>query len=409
MASFLKRITSGGDLPSKARDAQSDDEERRSRSKQRGRSLSPFSRHTSSSNKYRRDESAEGVRKDSDFDSDAESDTASVTVPSAFDSSDEDDDDEDSSVWELDPELEKNTEANASKDTPYDFIQKEGLEMIYPGEGPNMLPPTPIAARPRPMGPVRRRSTKSKIPEMTKLQTGRPVFEKNRCTVVLTQGDPVKASEGRRRRKYLVASDLSEESLYAIEWAIGTVLRDGDECFLVNIMETDTKFDSEDPHPSSSDKKARIVNQRERQAGVLQLTRQATALLEKTRLNVTIICQAIHAKVPRHMLIDMIDYHEPTLVIVGSRGLTKIKGMLLGSVSNYLIQKSSVPVMVTRRPLRTSRRVQRKLSSLNRQARVSLAEASIEKDSHAGAIEDDPDEGEEVQERVQNMEIHDKT
>lgn len=39
------------------------------------------------------------------------------------------------------------------------------------------------------------------------------------------------------------------------------------------------------------------------------------------------------------MLIDMIDYHEPTLVIVGSRGLDKIKGMLLGSVSNYLIQK----------------------------------------------------------------------
>jgi nucleotide-binding universal stress UspA family protein len=48
------------------------------------------------------------------------------------------------------------------------------------------------------------------------------------------------------------------------------------------------------------------------------------------------------------MLIDMIDYHEPTLVIVGSRGLAKIKGMLLGSVSNYLIQKSSVPVMVSR-------------------------------------------------------------
>ncbi|KAK4055639.1 hypothetical protein OIV83_000185 [Microbotryomycetes sp. JL201] len=403
MASFLKRITSGGDLPSKLKDHHSDEDERSSRSKQRGRSLSPFHRGSSASGR-RRDESAEGIRKDSDMDSDGESDTASVTVPSAFDTSD-DEDDEDDEEWELDPELEKNTEANASKDTPFDFLQKEGLEMIYPGEGPNMLPPI---SRPVPAGPVRRRSTKTKVPEMQQLQTGRPIFEKNRCTVVLTQGDPIKASEGRRRRKYLVASDLSEESLYAIEWAIGTVLRDGDECFLVNIMETDTKFDSDDPNPSQADKKARIVNQRERQAGVLQLTRQATALLEKTRLNVTIICQAVHAKVPRHMLIDMIDYHEPTLVIVGSRGLTKIKGMLLGSVSNYLIQKSSVPVMVTRRPLRSSRRVQRKLSSLNRQARVSLAEASIEKDSHAGAIEDDPEEGEEIQEKIAHMDISDK-
>lgn len=34
------------------------------------------------------------------------------------------------------------------------------------------------------------------------------------------------------------------------------------------------------------------------------------------------------------------------MVIVGTRGLKKVKGMLLGSVSNYLLQKSSAPVMV---------------------------------------------------------------
>ena len=44
--------------------------------------------------------------------------------------------------------------------------------------------------------------------------------------------------------------------------------------------------------------------------------------------------------------LDQVDYHEPTMVIVGTRGLKKVKGMLLGSVSNYLLQKSSSPVMV---------------------------------------------------------------
>lgn len=73
-------------------------------------------------------------------------------------------------------------------------------------------------------------------------------------------------------------------------------------------------------------KQAKITNQRERQASALALARQTTTLLERTRLNVRIYCQAIHAKVPRHMLIDMIDYLEPTLVLVGSRGLTKLKG-----------------------------------------------------------------------------------
>jgi len=35
------------------------------------------------------------------------------------------------------------------------------------------------------------------------------------------------------------------------------------------------------------------------------------------------------------------------MVIVGSRGLGKLKGILLGSTSHYLVQKSSVPVMVS--------------------------------------------------------------
>lgn len=107
------------------------------------------------------------------------------------------------------------------------------------------------------------------------------------------------------------------------------------------------------------------------------------------------------------MLVDMIDYHEPTLVIVGSRGLDKIKGMLLGSVSAYLVHKSSQPVMVTRRPLRVPRTTHRKISSLNREARVSLANASIEKTSQGGAAEDDPDEPEDVREQVKAMEISD--
>jgi Universal stress protein family len=47
-----------------------------------------------------------------------------------------------------------------------------------------------------------------------------------------------------------------------------------------------------------------------------------------------------------------IDYLQPTLVVLGSRGRSAIKGVLLGSFSNYLVTKSSVPVMVARKKLR---------------------------------------------------------
>jgi nucleotide-binding universal stress UspA family protein len=84
--------------------------------------------------------------------------------------------------------------------------------------------------------------------------------------------------------------------------------------------------DPEDAHASAAEKRAKIANQRERQDTALVIQRIATSLLERTRLHVRVTCQAVHASNPRHMLIDMIDYIEPTMVIIGSRGLSKIKG-----------------------------------------------------------------------------------
>lgn len=54
-------------------------------------------------------------------------------------------------------------------------------------------------------------------------------------------------------------------------------------------------------------------------------------------------CQALHARNSRHMFIDMIDFFEPTMCVVGSRGLGSLKGVLLGSFSHYCVQKSPVP------------------------------------------------------------------
>ncbi|BGP15027.1 hypothetical protein JCM10213_002828 [Rhodosporidiobolus nylandii] len=428
-----------------------DDGRGRERSRSRGRSLSPWRRSSKSRSRSRvgssrRDASAEGMRGD-DTDGESEAESARGALPSvspsnAFESSDDEDDassvgtaasgddglgddyEFDDGEWELDEEVERNTEANASADTPYDYLTRsgltsDGLPIIYPGEGPNLLPASdpmsssiaslaspalpPAAsgrANPRTGLLPRRKSTKSTPTARLELKTGRPVFEKNRCTVTLTHGDPdavIRDSGGKKRRKrYLVASDLSEESTYAIQWGIGTVLREGDECILVSVMETDTKLDPDDMTTPAA-RAAKQANQRERQNAALQLARQATALLERTRLNSRVVCQAIHAKVPRHMLVDMIDYLEPTLVLVGSRGLTRLKGMLLGSTSNYLVQKSSAPVMVTRRPLRLSRTVHRKLASLDRTPRVALADAAIEKESHAQAVDhpEDATAGEE--------------
>ncbi|GAA98714.1 uncharacterized protein L969DRAFT_91365 [Mixia osmundae IAM 14324] len=325
------------------------------------------------------------------------------------DSLDVDDDDDD----ELDHALLANTEANmASYSDASSFlaasqpslVPEPGYSMTFEGEGPNLVShgTAPLQSKPSvdkfADGRPKPRRQRTLLREgHAEVKQSRPEFKRNRCSIVLTHGDFEQAQEDSKRpRLYLVASDLSVESEYAIEWAIGTVLRNGDECMIVSVIETESKLDSE----NQSDKTHKIRCQQDRQRQALKLAKIATSLLERTRLNVQITCQAVHAKNSRHMLIDMIDFLEPTMVIIGSRGLAKLKGMLLGSVSNYLIQKSSVPVMVARRRLRRPQVVHKKMSTLNHQARVSLAEAQVEKDANTGTVTSQSDaEAEEASAR----------
>ncbi|KAF2478524.1 hypothetical protein BDY17DRAFT_258795 [Neohortaea acidophila] len=203
------------------------------------------------------------------------------------------------------------------------------------------------------------------------------------------------AEEGRRRqRMYLVATDISPESEHALEWTIGTVLRDGDTLFAVYAADEETAGTSGEgavevghgadmvkdtaaivkglpmpnvpnsPGPSPLARGSIIVNERSRSRGVYSsaeserrraledITACCIRLLRKTRLQVRVVVEVFHCKSPRHIITEVIDFLSPTLVIIGSRGQSAVKGVLLGSFSNYLVTKSSVPVMVARKKLR---------------------------------------------------------
>ncbi|KAF2021029.1 hypothetical protein BU24DRAFT_13561 [Aaosphaeria arxii CBS 175.79] len=205
----------------------------------------------------------------------------------------------------------------------------------------------------------------------------------------------------RRQRVYLVATDLSEEAAYALEWTIGTVLRDGDTLLAVyavdeeigvggadgtgvaigggataqqetdSLMKTlsNTKGISEAHKPSplqnsvsasESDVNAMNKAEKERYQAAVEVSDRCVKLLRKTRLQVRVVVEVFHCKSPKHMITEVIDFLEPTLVILGSRGRSALKGVLLGSFSNYLVTKSSVPVMVARKRLRKHSKYKRK-------------------------------------------------
>ncbi|KAF9166069.1 hypothetical protein BGX21_000338 [Mortierella sp. AD011] len=185
----------------------------------------------------------------------------------------------------------------------------------------------------------------------------------------------------RGRKNYMVATDLSGESWHATEWAITTILRNGDELNVVTIVEDDK---------GENTKGVKKGVQTEMREDAEKLTKNIHEQLEHTCLkDITVIIHIIAATRSmgaKELLIEMIDDLEDlSTVIVGSRGRGAIKGLLLGSISNFLVHNSSVPVMVVRSPKKSKGKKKMRNGRLLEHTR-SVKEANLK---YKRAFEDD--------------------
>jgi hypothetical protein len=160
-----------------------------------------------------------------------------------------------------------------------------------------------------------------------------------------------------------VATDLSEESVYALEWTIGTILRDGDTLFAIYavdeetgtgkagesdvsssvqigdgakamrtteaIVGSQTEKTTENPVGTSiissprsssihlgsagSDSKSESTDSRampkpemDRLHAVERISQTCVRLLRKTRLQVRVAIEVIHCKSPKHLIIEAV-------------------------------------------------------------------------------------------------------
>lgn len=160
-----------------------------------------------------------------------------------------------------------------------------------------------------------------------KIDMGTIIFTEDRTIRTIKRGEyPSSFSGSKRIRSYLVSIDLSSESLYALEWAIGTIVRDYDIMMIVEAIDKDDKDD-----------KGILELEKERLAAMEKICQITQKLLKKTRLILQIEIEIIHHKTPKHLLTEMIDYLEPTLVILGSRGCSSLKGFFFFSFVFVLI------------------------------------------------------------------------
>lgn len=202
--------------------------------------------------------------------------------------------------------------------------------------------------------------------------------EAHRSIRIINRGAYAKlaAQNDDRQRKYLVATDLSDESTHALEWAIGTVLRDGDTLIAIYCVDEETGIANDDgavpddtkamkeqaaainsvasskttsghmsdlrkgsvfpswrestgtpgssPAPSPRGERSRAELERHRAVG--EITNRVLRLLRKTQLQVRVVVEVLHCKNPKHLITEVIDLVSPTLVVIGSRGRSALKG-----------------------------------------------------------------------------------
>ncbi|KAL6717418.1 hypothetical protein ACLMJK_005333 [Lecanora helva] len=143
------------------------------------------------------------------------------------------------------------------------------------------------------------------------------------------------AREGSRRlRSYIVAISLRDEGSSALEWTIGSILRDGDTLLAIHAIDE-----------ASSSSVSLSEAERERSQAIKIILETCLKSLRKTKLQVRIAIQVNHTKSAKELVVEAVNGFGPTMTITGFHGRSSLKGDLFGSFSSYILSKTSVPVM----------------------------------------------------------------
>ncbi|XP_062567943.1 universal stress protein in QAH/OAS sulfhydrylase 3'region-like [Saccostrea cucullata] len=145
-------------------------------------------------------------------------------------------------------------------------------------------------------------------------------------------------------RTIVIAMDGSEHADYAFHWYVKNGYREGDKVVIVFCAEYNS-IASQPLTLMSVDKNliTNLIDGEEKK--VRDLASKFESLVLKYKIEGKIV--RVNGE-PGPGIVKVAEEEKAAMIITGTRGLGKIRRKLLGSVSEYILHHSPVPVMVCR-------------------------------------------------------------
>jgi nucleotide-binding universal stress UspA family protein len=144
------------------------------------------------------------------------------------------------------------------------------------------------------------------------------------------------------QKTVVLAVDGSEQAEKAVDWYFKMLHKPENRIVMVHVPEARDLELSKDVRLTIEDVKdiAEHCNK-----SIIDLMLKFRAKIDG--LNANCVFRTVHGK-PGEVIVDVAEHENATLIVMGTRGLGKVRRTILGSVSDYVVQHANTPVTVCR-------------------------------------------------------------
>lgn len=151
------------------------------------------------------------------------------------------------------------------------------------------------------------------------------------------------------QRVIAIAMDGSEQSNYAFQYYVNDIRRDNDKVVIIHsVVSNDvlhTTQWSNSPYGVDKDKIGKLLEEEGQKTN--QKLKQFEDLLKEAGIDGVV--RPAHAESPGEAICKTVAEVNAVMVVMGTRGLGKIRRTFVGSVSDYVTHHCKVPVLICRK------------------------------------------------------------